>query len=150
MGYEAWIKIGDYTRNNMEMLKILMDDGTDLFLYMHASSRKTHLKYGGVSKQSSTVYSPGSEGSLTLGSNNCCWDHYAISWAARRNNRSYIYQYWNGVRYGIDTVSAAMDRILGGVIGSNFVGTIKRIKITPIPRGTELIQYYYKGSAHYS
>lgn len=86
MGYEAWIKIGDYSRNSMEMLKIDMDTGSDLYLYMDASSRKTRLKYGGYTESTSTLYTSASSIlDFILGSNNCCWDHYAISWAARRN-----------------------------------------------------------------
>lgn len=67
MGYEAWIKIGDYSRNNMEMLRVLMDVGSDLYLYMDASNRKTRLKYGSKTEQTGTLYSSGSRNiSLTF------------------------------------------------------------------------------------
>ena len=115
-----------------------MVSGTNFFIYIDASSRKMILNYGSVSKSSSTLYSSGSR------SNDCCWDHIATSWAARWTSRSYIYQYWNGARYGIHTVSSAMERISGAIVGKNFVGTIRRLKVMPIPRGTELISYYYK------
>lgn len=64
MGYEAWIKIGDYSRNNMEMLRILMDTTSDLYLYMDASNRKTRLKYGSKTEESSTLYTSGSRKKL--------------------------------------------------------------------------------------
>lgn len=76
-------------------------------IYFWAKARKLRI-ISQESSSSSSITINSSELYPSGRSNNCCWDHVVVSWAAWTENKSMVYAWFNGDLVMEETINSKL------------------------------------------